>query len=171
MSTQLAAECGQSLPECALSEEELLAFGQEARRGRSIFNKCWRINRDLRDSVWGRVEKHQYPGPPENYADVIRVTVTNRDQTARHQKHFVTVIDSQVVTNDVVDSGYLLVDAALDQFNDWNLQRHDQPFSLGEQTSIASIVIAPPDAGIRRSIYHNMFDVNPDADVRIQLPL
>lgn len=171
MGTQLPTQCGPSLPEPALSEEELFAFGREARRGRSIFNKCWRINRDLRDSVWGWVEEHQYPDPPENYADVIRVTVTNRNQTARHQKHFVTVIDLQVVSDNVVDSGYLLVDAALDQFNDWNFNRHDQPFSLGEQTTIASVVIAPPDAGIRRSIYHNMFDVNPDANVRIQLPL
>lgn len=171
MEPQAPAECGPSSPECSLSEEQLVEFGQDARRGRSIFNNCWRINRDLRDSVWGWIEKHQYPGPPENYADVLRVTVTNRDQTARHQKHFVAVIDSQVVSNDVVDSGYLLVDAALDQFNDWNFNRHDQPFSLGEQTSIASIVIAPPGAGIRRSIYHNMFDVNPDTDVHIQLPL
>lgn len=154
-----------------LSTDELVARGNKARRGRDILNNCWYINRDLRDELWGWVEEHSLPGCSEDYVGVKRVTVTNRQQTAKHQKHYVTFVDSRLVADSLADEGHLLVDAALDQFNDWNHNRDLVPLSLGPRNSLAAVVIAPPGDAFRVDVYHEMFNINIDEDVRVGLPI
>lgn len=154
-----------------LSADELVARGHQARDGRSILNNCWAINRDLRDSLWEWVEQHSLPGYPEEYVGVSRVTVTDRQQTAKHQKHYVTVIDSRLVADALVDTGQLVVDAALDQFNNWNHKQDAVPLSLGPQDSLAAVVIAPPEDAFRMGVYHEMFDIDPDEDISVELPV
>ena len=154
-----------------LRAEELVAHGQQAISGRAVLNNCWKINRDLRDGLWGWVEDRSLPGYPEEYVGVKRVTVTNRQQTAKHQKHYVTVVDSRLVADSLADAGHLVVDVALDQFNDWNHKRDAVPLSLGPQNSLAEVVIAPPEDAFRVDVYHEMFDINPDEDFDVGLPI
>ena len=154
-----------------LSADELVARGRQARDGRDVLNNCWKINRDLRDSLWGWVEERSLPGYPEEYVGVKRVTVTDRQQTAKHQKHYVTVIDSRLVADTLAHTGQLVVDAALDQFNDWNRRRDAVPLSLGPQESLAAVVVAPPEDAFRMDVYHEMFGIDSDEDISIELPV
>lgn len=155
----------------SLSRRDLLNYGSQIRGKHSILHNCWYVNRDFRDSIWSWVEQSTLPGYPEDYAGVVRVTVTDPGQDAKHGKHYVVIIDSSIVTDDLADGGIVIVDAALDQFNDWQYSRGAVPFSLGSQQSLAPVVIAPPADSFRQSVYHDQFDINPDADISPELPV
>ena len=154
-----------------LDRRELARRGKRTRQRREILNNCWYVNRDLRDDLWGWVEHRNISGYPEEYVGILRFTVTDRKQTAQHTKHYATVIDATLVADELATEGHVLVDAALDQFNDWNHNRDEVPFSLGPRQSIAPVVVAPPDNKFRKQVYHEMFEVDPTTDVGATLPV
>lgn len=146
------------MSEPELSVRELVSRGRDARDGRRITNNCWDINTDIREGIWGWTEENGIAAPPESYpseyADVVRFTVTDREQSARHEEHYAVVVD-----------------AALDQFNHTNHQHDAVPVSLGPEKRLADVVVAPPNDEFRVGVYHRQSRVQPDADVSVELPL
>lgn len=131
-----------------------------------ILNNCWYVNRDIRDhiiyhntditSIQTCVSNWNNELTVYHYIDVIWCTVTDWEQE-HSQDHAILVIDSQLVCDDLSTNGYVIVDGALDQFNDDNYENNDVPFTLGDKiTDVPSIIISPPGSTRREQIYHEI---------------
>lgn len=154
-----------------LSIEALVREGKQARNSREILHQCWDINCAIRDSLWEWVEERGLSKYPEDYAGVSRVTVTDREQSSRHDKHYVVIVDAEIVADSLAAEGYVVVDAALDQFNDRYAKQSKVPFSLGARETLAPVVVAPPGNEFRIDVYHPALTVEPDDDINPELPI
>lgn len=161
-----------SLPPAGeLTADDLRRAGQAVRHNREVLNNCWYINRDLRDLLVAETLNDEHR-PWEDHLDVKWVVASDRDQEAYHGEHYVLFLDASLVDDDLATNGQILVDAALDQFNDQQLKYDTVPFSLGGQREIASVVVAPPEDEFRQTVYHSdVGSMTPEEDLTCSLPL
>lgn len=157
-------------PDVRLSRADLRDIAFEYREQFHILHNCWHVNKAIRNRLSCEIETAA-PDYPEMYVDVVWVAVTDRQQDDMQGEHYVVALDSAFVTDDVATDGCLLVDAALEQFNDQNEAAGDVPFSLGRRDDIDDVVIAPLSDDRRYEIYHNGLATDADTPVRFDLPL
>lgn len=162
------------MPPAYLSKADLCGIAHEARDTTTVQHHCWEINRTIRDDIWSWVETHGFDALPEYYAGLYKTTVTDRDQSGYHGTHYVTLVDSQIVDETITtsDDGVIIVDAALDQFNDAALSRDAVPLSFGPRETIANVIIAPPHSSFRKTTYHrHPTTIDPTTDFTVALPV